>query len=181
MKLQNLPKKARLSTSSDRFSVLSKKGLKPVLACMLATFSVSTLAENATSSDSTVVTVGTTITQLSDSPLLVQIQEKINSDSNEIDAMALRMKEMIRARHNADAINVQATATIEELRNRLRNFEKERANALKQSKLLLSAKDDLRKKLDALQEKHNADRELIASLEGAARERDSALLSLIHI
>jgi len=73
---------------------------------------------------------------------------------------------------------VQATATIEELRRQLRNFEKERDNALNESKLLLSAKDDLQLKLDALQDKYNSDREHIASLEGAARQRDSALSAL---
>lgn len=116
--------------------------------------------------------------QIQDAQLLLRIQQKIDADSREIDAMALRIKEMIRDRHNTDAVNQQTSRQIEQLHSQLAELLTDRQEAEKRWSHLLAEKQNLQRQLDALRDQQGEDRANLASLAGAAKQRESTILGL---
>ncbi len=160
--------------------------VKPLAIAVLTTLAVNSYAADNTAesvsteispASSTMISVETA-EYVNDSQLLTRAQEKIDADSRVIDAMSLRIKEMIRARHNIEAINLQNKRIIEQLKLQLAGLRKERDEAGDKHKLLLSEKDDLLRRMEALRDKNSTDRERIASLNGVAKQQEGIIASL---
>lgn len=164
--------------SRNTFPV-NKAKLKIIALAVLTTLNTHGMAAEEPSDGSalTTSTVETTH-QIRDTELLVRIQQKIDADSREIDAMALRIKEMIRERHNTDAVNQQTSRQIEQLHAKLADLLADRQEAEKRLDMLLAEKHNLQRQVDALRDKRNDDRANLASLAGAAKERESAIMAL---
>ncbi len=106
-------------------------------------------------------TVSVQTTVYDDEMLLARTRELMEVDSREVDEVAERLKEIIRARYDADQMNAKSMMTITELRRQIADFE-----------ALLQQANDRQNELDAeratLEEKLN----LVVS------ERDGALDNL---
>ncbi len=119
-----------------------------------------------------------TVKLVDDTRLLARAQERIDADSREIDAMSLRIKEMIRARHLIETQNLKNQRIIEHLKRQLAELNTQRDEAQLKHQGLLSEKDDLLRQLDALRKKNQNDRESIASLNGVATRQEGIIASL---
>lgn len=96
-----------------------------------------------------------------DEMLLARTRELMDVDNREVDEVAARLKEIIRARYEADQLNTQSMATIDELRRQIAEFE-----------ALLQQADDRHSQL-------NADKAALEEkLSMVVNERDSALDNL---
>ncbi len=96
-----------------------------------------------------------------DEMLLARTRELMDVDNREVDEVAARLKEIIRARYEADQLNTQSMATIDELRRQIAEFE-----------ALLQQADDRHSQL-------NADKAALEEkLSLVVNERDSALDNL---
>lgn len=92
---------------------------------------------------------------------LARANELMQADNREVDAVAERLKEIIRARYEADQLNAESLATIKELRKKIAEYERLLSKSKLRQQLLTDDRDALEDQLNVVMgERDNALRDL---------------------